>query len=399
MSYEKLWENLNHKHISNPFGVSKLPYFVDLTTRGTEFPRTCYSGPFQDQIDSLIRAETYVRLWEPESPRPIGGTVQIKEDIRASYSLCTSITPQSDVDIVLAQSETGTNHCQDFQRHLHNLSHVDANAFLPEPESPQLVDETTQIEAYLLGSYSLCTSITQLSDVDVVVLGRETGTYYSKAFQRLIKNLSQTEGNAIIPEPKSPQLVDEMAQIEDVPSLFLSYPHRTSLSDVDAVLASAETGTAITGLTELRKSQAEKQKSEISEQFDILAQRKDNWDERGSLKPTDLTLAHAKQIMEGLLDSVISGGHWFDIPTISSDGDGNVTAAWYKDKQQLHLQIGEHEAEYFRIWGTNIDTEMEVDYLKPENYLMLWKWLINDLPFPDDIGSILRLYPTMEMAM
>lgn len=64
----------------------------------------------------------------------------------------------------------------------------------------------------------------------------------------------------------------------------------------------------------LSPSQVEKQKREISEQFDILSQR------------------------------------------------------------QLHFQFGKHEAEYFKVWGTNFDTEMDVDFLKPENYVPLWKW-------------------------
>ncbi len=125
-------------------------------------------------------------------------------------------------------------------------------------------------------------------------------------------------------------------------------------------------------------SQIEKQKSKISEQFDILSQRKDNWDGRGSQKPIELTLAHAKVVINALLDSVTSAGHQCNTPSISSDGNGYVTAVWYKNKRQLHLQIGEHEAEYFKVWGTNIDTEMDVDFLEPENYLPLWKWLINE---------------------
>ena len=122
------------------------------------------------------------------------------------------------------------------------------------------------------------------------------------------------------------------------------------------------------------KSQVEKQKREISEQFDILAERENNWDGRGSQKPTVLTLIHAKKVIDAMLDSVISAGYRCDTPSISSDGDGYVTAVWYKNERQLHLQIGEYEAEYFKVWGTNIDTEMDVDFLKPENYLPLWKW-------------------------
>ena len=127
----------------------------------------------------------------------------------------------------------------------------------------------------------------------------------------------------------------------------------------------------------IQKFQSEKQKLEISEQFDILAQREYNWDGRGSQKPTQLTLIHAKKIIDALLDSVTSVGYRCNMPSISSDGDGNVTAVWYKNERQLHLQIGEHEAEYFKVWGTNIDTEMDVDFLTPENYLPLWEWLID----------------------
>ncbi len=149
-------------------------------------------------------------------------------------------------------------------------------------------------------------------------------------------------------------------------------------SDVDIVSDHLETGTTISDFTQIQKSQVEKQRIKISEQFDVLSQREDNWDGRGSQKPTELTLVHAKVVMNAFLDSVISAGYRCDTPSISSDGDGYVTAVWYKNERQLHLQIGEHEAEYFKVWGTNIDTEMDVDFLKPENYVPLWKWLIDE---------------------
>ena len=122
------------------------------------------------------------------------------------------------------------------------------------------------------------------------------------------------------------------------------------------------------------KSQVEKQKCEISEQFDILTKREYNWDGRGSQKPTVLTLNYAKKVIDAMLASIISAGYRCETPSISSDGFGNVTAVWYKNERQLHLQIGEQEAEYFKVWGTNIDTKMDVDYLIPDKYIPLWKW-------------------------
>lgn len=119
------------------------------------------------------------------------------------------------------------------------------------------------------------------------------------------------------------------------------------------------------------------ERGKISERFEVLAQREDNWDGYESKKPTQLTLEHAKLLIEELLDSIISAGHLWLTPFISSDEDGNVTAEWYEAERQLHVQIGEDEAEYIQVWGTNIDTEMHVDFFSRNNYLTLWKWLID----------------------
>ena len=445
MPYEKLWENLSHKRINIPFGSPQLPHFVDPTTQGTEFAGNYYWKGFRSEIEKLNHVGFNVRLWKPQSPRYVGGTAQIKEDVRWSYASYTSVTPFSDVDMVLAHTETGanrwqdfqrqivnpsqadasvifpepespqlidktiqvkgdirasyshyfyrdplsvvdaetgTNHWQDFRRQIENLSHVEADAILPEPASPQLVDETVQVED-IRASYSPYFYRKLPLDMDMILARRETGTNHWQDFRRQIENLGHVETDAILPEPASPQLVDETVQVEDIRASYSPYFYRKLLSVVDA-----EIGTAITSFTQIWKFyQALEQRLEISEQFDILAQREDNWDGRGSQKPTDLTLAHAKKVMSAFLDSAISAGHRYDTPSISSDGDGNVSAVWYKDERQLHLQIGEHEAEYFRVWGTNIDTEMDVDFLKPDNYLTLWKWLIGEPELHLQIGE------------
>ncbi len=288
-----------------------MPHFIDPTTRKTEFPVNYYWPGFQRQIENSSHVDASVIFQETKLPQSIGGTEEITEDIPGSYLLCTSITPLSDVDIVLSDRETGTNYWPGFQRQIENPSHADTSVHFWKPQSSQPVSETAQIKKDVRASGLFDSSITPLPDVDVVL------------------------------------------------------PH-------------TKTGTAITDFTQLRKDQIWKQKREISDQFDILAQRKDNWDGHGSPKPTDLTLAHAKVIMNALLDSIISVGHRCDTPSISSDEDGDVTVAWYEGERQLHLQIGEHEAEFFKVWGTNIDTEMDVNFLKPDNYLTLWEWLIDE---------------------
>ena len=118
------------------------------------------------------------------------------------------------------------------------------------------------------------------------------------------------------------------------------------------------------------------QQDEISKQFDVLKEWKEIWTEYGFERPNDLTISRAETVIEKLLDLIISADYRFITPFISGDGDGNVTAIWYNQKRQLHFKIGENDVQYFKVWGTNIDTEMEVDFLKFEYCLELWKWLI-----------------------
>ena len=77
----------------------------------------------------------------------------------------------------------------------------------------------------------------------------------------------------------------------------------------------------------------------LENQFDDLAQLEDNWDEHDSKKPTDLTLIHAKHVINTLLGVVTSAGYQWHPPFISSDEDGNVTAVWYDGERQLHFQM------------------------------------------------------------
>lgn len=116
----------------------------------------------------------------------------------------------------------------------------------------------------------------------------------------------------------------------------------------------------------------------LSERFDALAQREDNWDGYDSKKPTKLTLVRAENLIGELFDSIISAGHSLRTPFISSDEDGNVTVEWSGENRRLHIQIREDEAEYIQVWGTNIDTEMHVDFLSRADYLMLWEWLLDE---------------------
>ena len=115
---------------------------------------------------------------------------------------------------------------------------------------------------------------------------------------------------------------------------------------------------------------------ELLARFDVIAQREDNWDGYESKKPIELSLDRAKRLMEKLLDTVISGGHSWLAPFISSDEDGYITVEWYGEERQLHLRIEEDEVEYIKLQRTNTQREVHVEAIRSDDCFALWKWLI-----------------------
>ena len=110
----------------------------------------------------------------------------------------------------------------------------------------------------------------------------------------------------------------------------------------------------------------------------MLAQREDDWDERGSKKPNQLILVHAESLINELHDTITSARHEWLTPFISSDEDGYITVSWYKEKRTLHIEIEENEAEYTKISRINNNIKMEADFLDCNIYLTLWKWLLDE---------------------
>ena len=131
------------------------------------------------------------------------------------------------------------------------------------------------------------------------------------------------------------------------------------------------------GLASISRPPAlELQWRQMLERFDVISRREDNWDGYESRKPNKRSLDVSKQFMDEFLDVVVSEGHSWLAPLISSDEDGHITVEWYGEERQLHLQIEEDEVVYIQAWGPNIDTEMHVDTLYRKDYLALWTWLL-----------------------
>lgn len=117
---------------------------------------------------------------------------------------------------------------------------------------------------------------------------------------------------------------------------------------------------------------------EMLERLNAIAQREDNWDGLGSMKPNNINLYRAKYVMMKLLNSVIANGDKWIEPYICSDEDGYITVEWYGDERELHLRIEEDEVEYTELESINSKIKTHVNTVDGEDCFALWKWLINE---------------------
>jgi len=113
----------------------------------------------------------------------------------------------------------------------------------------------------------------------------------------------------------------------------------------------------------------------FKDKLQIISAREDNWDGKESKKTNRNALNRASTTLDDFLMAVIDSGRVWRMPFVSSDEEGQITIEWKNGKQELHIEISEDAEEYIKVWGTNIEHEMHLGFLKPSEYVTLWDWL------------------------
>jgi hypothetical protein len=68
-------------------------------------------------------------------------------------------------------------------------------------------------------------------------------------------------------------------------------------------------------------------------------------------------------------------GSWSS-PHITLSESGEVVFEWWHDSKKVTLYFGHATPEYIKVWGTDIDTEMESGTLSDGwNVTAIWLWL------------------------
>jgi hypothetical protein len=89
------------------------------------------------------------------------------------------------------------------------------------------------------------------------------------------------------------------------------------------------------------------------------------------------TYRYTLEWLDRLRTVVADSKMWWNEPLINLSFDSEVVFEWWHGINKLTVYILEDTAEYIKVWGSDIDNEMEDgSATSPAEIMALWKWLV-----------------------
>jgi hypothetical protein len=95
--------------------------------------------------------------------------------------------------------------------------------------------------------------------------------------------------------------------------------------------------------------------------------------------PDNVPSAHAVDLatvyLERLFERAVRLGSWSP-PHVTISENSEIVFEWWQNAKKITLYFGNNEPEYIKVWGTNIDSEMDSGVLSDGwNLTSIWLWL------------------------
>jgi len=110
--------------------------------------------------------------------------------------------------------------------------------------------------------------------------------------------------------------------------------------------------------------------------LEAIKTRQENWDGHNSAAPLIHSVIKAEETLNKLFEASLKASLAWSQPFISSDEDGVVTLEWWNHKKKVTIYAQSTASEFIKVWGANIDDEMEDGELTDQNLLQVWRWLM-----------------------
>lgn len=104
------------------------------------------------------------------------------------------------------------------------------------------------------------------------------------------------------------------------------------------------------------------------EQLESLS---NDWDGYGSLAATPHIIRNARKCIVSLRAQLARLDQPWLRPFLNLSENGDVVAEWWKGSRKLTLYISQADVHFVKVWGTNIESEMEDDSLSAYRFPIL----------------------------
>lgn len=89
---------------------------------------------------------------------------------------------------------------------------------------------------------------------------------------------------------------------------------------------------------------------------------------------SEKTLDVATDWLQTTFETARKLGGWSS-PHMSSTADGEIAFEWWKGERKLTLYLSDRGSEYIKVWGPDIETEMDDGPLNHWSFVAAWLWL------------------------
>lgn len=116
-----------------------------------------------------------------------------------------------------------------------------------------------------------------------------------------------------------------------------------------------------------------------SQTYSVLSQlSKIKWvDNEGEVTPNEGTKVIASTFIADFYRTLSANSLLWKEPQISASPDGEIVFEWWNNVKKLTIYCTEDTTEYIKVWGANIDTEMNDGQINSENLAIIAMWLWN----------------------
>lgn len=113
----------------------------------------------------------------------------------------------------------------------------------------------------------------------------------------------------------------------------------------------------------------------VSQRIRLLQDWGTNWDGADAAAINAATVVRATMLIKEMYFAAVwLNADWRD-PNVTASPHGEVVLEWWNKEKKLTIYVSENQSDYVKVWGSDIDNEMDDDALSDGQIAELLVWL------------------------